>query len=217
MSKWQELAELLVEKEVAIQGIQDRNVLNAMKEIPRHVFVPQLTIEEAYKDQPFAIGENQTISQPYMVARMTELLDLKPGDKVLEIGTGSGYQAAVLHGMGMRVTTVERIEKLAIRAREVFAKLKFDICSIIGDGRYGYLPNAPYKGIIITAAASEIENSWLEQLDIGGRLVLPMNVQNGISRLEVICMKEKNKYTKKAYDFCRFVPLLQGIKEKKGK
>jgi protein-L-isoaspartate(D-aspartate) O-methyltransferase len=119
--------------------------------------------------------------------------------------------------MGMKVTTVERIEKLAIRAKKVFAVLKFDICSFIGDGHYGYPPNAPYKGIIITTATSEIENSWLGQLEIGGKLVLPMNVQQGMSRLEVICMNEKKEYTKETYDFCRFVPLLQGIKERKGK
>lgn len=215
MNNWKELAELLVENEVAPKGIQNREVLNAMKRTPRHLFVSQLSIEEAYMDQPYAIGEDQTISQPYMVAKMTELLNLQAGDKVLEIGTGSGYQAAVLCSMGMKVTTVERIENLAMKARSVFALLKMDICSIISDGRAGYLTNAPYKGILVTAAASKVENSWLEQLEVGGKIVLPMKILDGISQLKVICKNGRNKYSEETYDYCRFVPMLKGIKKKK--
>lgn len=217
MDNWQELAEFLIEKRVAPQGITDRRILEAMKAIPRHYFIPPGLQKYSYEDIPLAIGEEQTISQPFIVAKMTELLALKEGDKVLEIGTGSGYQAAILAEMGMQVTTVERIETLALRAREVLRQLSYNILSIIGDGRNGYPDNSPYQGIIVTAGAPKIEEAWLDQLADQGRLVVPLNTEIGICRLCVIQKKmagEKITYQKTWHDYCRFVPLLPGVKNK---
>lgn len=216
MDNWRELAAILVEGYVAPQGINNRRILDAMQSIPRHLFVPEQFQEYSYLDLPLSIGEDQTISQPFMVAKMTELLALEKKDKVLEIGTGSGYQAALLAEMGMQVTTLERIEELAERARKVFQNLSYDIQSIIGDGREGYLQNAPYQGIIVTAGTETIEDSWLSQLVPGGRIVVPLRAEEGLHRLLVRQkeFKPQNAYTDSWYDYCRFVPLLTGIKRR---
>lgn len=216
MDNWQELAENLVEKYVAPQGISNSQVLEAMKKVPRHLFIPEQYQEYGYIDSPLSIGEEQTISQPFIVAKMTDLLSLAKGDNVLEIGTGSGYQAAILAEMEMRVTTIERIEELAKKARAVFESLSYNIHSIIGDGREGYLPAAPYRGIIVTAGTRVIEDSWLAQLAEGGKIVVPLIIQEGIYRLLV---RQKQSNLEAGYldtwdDYCRFVPLLAGIKNK---
>ncbi|HHV65579.1 MAG TPA: protein-L-isoaspartate(D-aspartate) O-methyltransferase [Peptococcaceae bacterium] len=215
MNNWRELATKLVEEHIAPQGVRDPQILEAVKRVPRHLFVPEEMRRYSYYDSPLAIGEGQTISQPYMVARMTELLALKAGDKVLEIGTGSGYQAAVLAEMGMKVTTLERIEKLALKAKDLLQKLDYDVTCIVGDGREGYPENAPYRGVIVTAGAQEIAEAWLDQLDEGGRIVVPLIVQEGLYRLLV---RQKDSSLKKGYldtwdDYCRFVPLLPGVKK----
>ncbi len=214
MDNWQELAEVLVEEFVAPQGVDDKRILEAMKAVPRHFFVPEQYQEDSYVDTPISIGEEQTISQPFIVAKMTDLLALNEGDNVLEIGTGSGYQAALLAEMGMKVTTIERIETLAHRARMVFQQLPYDIRSIIGDGREGYPESAPYQGIIVTAGAQIIEESWLSQLAAEGRLVLPLASKEGRYCL-LVRQKTKSEnagYKDTWYDYCRFVPLLAGIK-----
>lgn len=217
MNNWQELAKVLVEKHIAPQGISDPIILEAMKRVPRHLFVPEEFQAYGYMDSPLSIGEKQTISQPFMVARMTELLTLDEGDKVLEIGTGSGYQAALLAEMKIKVTTVERIEELASRAREVFQRLSYHtIHSVIGDGREGYLPDAPYKGILVTAGTCEVRDTWLSQLVEGGKIVVPLLVQEGIYRLLVRqkVFDSELGYMDTWYDTCRFVPLLAGVKKK---
>jgi len=217
LQDWRFLAEMLVDQYVEPQGISDSSILEAMKRIPRHLFVPENYREYAYDDSPLPIGEEQTISQPFIVARMTDLLELKKGDKVLEIGTGSGYQAALLAEMGMQVTTIERIEKLARQARKIFQELSYPIRSIIGDGREGYPQDAPYKGIIVTAGAPKIEEAWAKQLEIGGKIVVPLSTQEGVYCLLVRekTGDQKTMFTDTWYDYCKFVPLLKGIKKAK--
>jgi len=214
MINWKDQARLLIETHVAGGGITNTKIMEAMKVIPRHLFIPEKNREYSYMDRPLSIGEDQTISQPYIVAKMTELLELKEGDRVLEIGTGSGYQAALLAVMGMKVTTIERIQKLADKARETFKQLSYDIHSITGDGRKGYPANAPYQGIIVTAGTGEIEDSWFSQLAEGGRIVLPLAGENGDYRLLVRKkdLSDDKGYKDFFYDNCRFVPLLSGIK-----
>ncbi len=214
LDDWRQSAELLVEEYVAPQGVNDRRIVEAMKKIPRHWFIPEIYREYAYLDEPLPIGEEQTISQPFIVAKMTELLNLDDGDHVLEIGTGSGYQAALLAAMGMKVTTIERIEELALNAREVFQKLNYNINSIIGDGREGFPSDAPYQGIIVTAGAPKIEDAWLTQLAEGGKIVVPLSVQESLYCLLVRekVGTEKDGFRDTWFDYCRFVPLLQGIK-----
>lgn len=214
MENWEVRARELVNKRVAPQGINDRRILEAMARIPRHRFLPAEFAEYAYDDIPLPIGEGQTISQPFIVARMTELLELEENSKVLEVGTGSGYQAALLAEMGMRVTTVERIERLSERAQEVFRSCSYSIRSIIGDGRNGYPPDAPYDGVIVTAGASEVEEAWFAQLTEGGRIVVPLKVQSGMECLLVRRKNNKTEYNDTWYDYCRFVPLLPGIQKK---
>ncbi|RNC28662.1 MAG: Protein-L-isoaspartate O-methyltransferase [Candidatus Dichloromethanomonas elyunquensis] len=216
MDQWEDMAQILVEKYVAPQGIHDVRVLEAMKKIPRHLFIPEAYREYSYMDSPLPVGEEQTISQPFMAAKMTELLALKEGNKVLEVGTGSGYQAALLAEMGVKVTTIERIQHLAEKARKVFRRLSYPIESIIGDGREGYVPNAPYDRIIVTAGAPRMEDSWLIQLAEGGRIVVPLSTQEGVYCLLV---RKKTRETVPVfedtwYDYCRFVPLLSGVKKK---
>lgn len=210
LKKWKSLAKELVEKAVAPQGIKDKRILEAIARIPRHLFVPQELEGYAYNDAPLPIGGGQTISQPFIVARMTELLDLKNGDKVLEIGTGSGYQAAVLYEMGMKVTTIERIEELTVRARKVFETLSYDINSVVSDGREGYPPDAPYNAVIVTAGAPEVEEGWLFQLVEGGKLVVPLYIKEGVECL-LVRQKRDHTYEDTWYEYCRFVPLLSGV------
>lgn len=216
LNNWRDMAEIMVEEYIAPQGVGDRRILEAMKRIPRHLFIPEYYQIYGYVDTPLAIGEEQTISQPFMVAKMTDLLSLDEGDKVLEIGTGSGYQAAVLAEMGMRVTTIERIEDLAYKAREVFQSQNYKIKSVTGDGKEGYPGNAPYRGVIVTAGSKEVEEAWLNQLEEGGKVVVPIIAQEGIYRLLVRQKLSdlKDGYLDNWHDYCRFVPLLSGIKKK---
>ncbi|WP_368293518.1 protein-L-isoaspartate(D-aspartate) O-methyltransferase [Dehalobacter sp. TBBPA1] len=214
MQNWQEKAAILVDEYVAPQGVHGKRILDAIKKIPRHLFIPEDLWSYSYDDEPLPIGEKQTISQPFIVAKMTELLALEPGDKVLEIGTGSGYQSALLAEMGMSVTTIERIEALALKVRILFEQLNYPICSIIADGRNGYEPNAPYRGIIVTAAAPVIEPCWLEQLDVGGRIVVPLEAGEGLA-CQRLLVRQKTSTNLEGYidswdDYCRFVPLLSG-------
>ncbi len=211
--KWEEEAKTMVENQIKRRNIENTALLEAMSKLPRHLFVPENLRNLAYADCALPIGEGQTISQPYIVAKMTELLDPRPGDKVLEIGTGSGYQAALLATMGCIVFTIERIAALAASAKKIFEELGLlnKIKINIGDGRLGWPEEAPFDCIIVTAAAPEIEKAWVDQLAEGGKLVLPLVVSFNVEQLVKIT-KTKGKLEQKHYDYCSFVPLLPGVK-----
>ena len=166
---------LMVERHVAARGIQDERVLDAMREVPRHRFVPQVVASKAYGPGALPIGAKQTISQPYIVARMIELLELGGKEKVLEIGTGTGYQAAVLSKLCARVFTIERINELALRAAETFRALKIHNVSVkVFDGTYGWSDQAPFDRIVIAAAGPEVPEPLVQQLARTGKLVMPI-------------------------------------------
>jgi protein-L-isoaspartate(D-aspartate) O-methyltransferase len=212
MREWDLQASDMVEEQIVGRDVKDARVLKAMTSVPRHLFVPEEYAESAYIDRPLPIGERQTISQPYMVAKMTELLFAEQGMRVLEIGTGSGYQAAVLAWMGLRVWSVERIEPLAEQARLRLGNLNLDVTVIHADGRDGYPSEAPYDRVIVTAAASRVEPAWDSQLISNGRLVAPLNVMTGGQRLLVRDNLERG-FRNTWYDYCRFVPLLTGLEK----
>jgi protein-L-isoaspartate(D-aspartate) O-methyltransferase len=202
-SKRQQMVETLVER-----GIRDQRVLNAFRKIPRHLFLDEALWPQAYEDHPTPIGEKQTISQPYIVAVMTEALHLTGAERVLEIGTGSGYQAAILAEVADRVYSIERIPTLAKRARKVLDELKYNNIVIrIGDGTYGWKDEAPFAGIIVTAAAPDAPNPLLQQLEVGGRLVIPIGDEN-FQDLMVYTKEGEDRYREENYGGCRFVKLI---------
>ena len=167
--------ERMVEEQLIRRGIVDERVLEAMRRVPRHLFVPEHLRHLAYRDSPLPIGEGQTISQPYIVALMTQALELKGSEKVLEIGTGSGYQAAILSLLAREVYTVERILSLARRAERILARLGYTNVRVkVGDGSLGWPEHAPYEAIIVTAATEQVPPPLREQLADGGRLVAPV-------------------------------------------
>ena len=174
---------LMVERHVAARGIKDPRVLAAMREVPRHLFVPQLVTSKAYGPGALPIGGKQTISQPYIVARMLELLELRGGEKVLEIGTGTGYQAVVLSKLCARVFSIERLNELALRAAELIRELKIYNASVkVFDGTYGWSDQAPFDRIIVAAAGPEVPEPLLQQLRRTGKLVIPIGPE-GSQRL----------------------------------
>lgn len=165
----------MVERHVAARGVTDPRVLQAMRDVPRHLFVPPAVAAKAYGPSALPIGQKQTISQPYIVGRMIELLELSGGEKVLEIGTGTGYQAAVLSRVAGRVFSIERISELALRAVETIRQLRYQNVSVkVFDGTYGWSDQAPFDRIIVAAAAPEVPEPLVQQLARGGRLVLPI-------------------------------------------
>ncbi|MFH1368880.1 MAG: protein-L-isoaspartate(D-aspartate) O-methyltransferase [Elusimicrobiota bacterium] len=197
----------MVRTQLLPRGISDNTVLDAFLKVPRSLFVPERFSREAYDDHPLPIGEGQTISQPFMAAIMTELLKIKKGDKILEIGTGSGYQTAILAELGGEVNTVEKIEPLSQKARNTLDGIGYkNINYRIGDGTAGWAEKAPFDKIIVTAAAREIPPLFIEQLAEGGRLVIP--VGETFSQELTIVEKEKGKIIKKFYGGCVFVPLV---------
>ncbi|WP_310994360.1 protein-L-isoaspartate(D-aspartate) O-methyltransferase [Aequorivita marina] len=197
------LVEILKKK-----GIEDKNVLMAIGKIPRHRFMDSGFIDHAYADKAFPIEADQTISQPYTVARQTELLDVKKDDKILEIGTGSGYQAAVLLEMGARLYTIERQNKLFKKTQSFLPKLGYKPKRMVfGDGYIGLENDAPFDGIIVTAGAPYVPKNLLAQLKVGGKLVIP--VGENVQIMTVFLRKSETEFEKETYGEFRFVPLLE--------
>ncbi|MCB1122247.1 MAG: protein-L-isoaspartate(D-aspartate) O-methyltransferase [Verrucomicrobiae bacterium] len=196
----------MVETQIKGRGVKDPAVLKAMQAVQRHELVPAPYRKLAYEDHPLPIGEDQTISQPYIVGLMSELLEANPGDKILEIGTGSGYQAAVLAEMGLEVYTIEIIESLATRAAADLKRLGyFEVQVKHGDGYQGWPENAPFDGIIITAAPPELPQPLVDQLKPGGRIVVP--VGRGVQDLVVYTKKDDGNVSRKKIIPVRFVPM----------
>jgi len=199
----QQMVETLVDR-----GIRDSKVLAAFRKVPRHLFLDEALWPQAYSDYPLPIGEKQTISQPYMVALMTEALGLTGTEKVLEIGTGSGYQTAILAEIADSVYTIERLPDLAKRARKTLDQLKYtNVIIRIGDGTGGWRDESPFGGIIVTAAAPEAPDPLLQQLEIGGRLVIPIGNEQ-FQDLLVYFKEGEDRYREENLGGCRFVKLI---------
>ena len=197
----------MVEEQIRDRGVHSPRLLEAMLGVPRHLFVPEDSLAGAYSDQPLPIGEGQTISQPYMVAVMTEALELKGDERVLEVGTGSGYQAAVLSLLAAEVYTVESHASLALEAQRRLAQLGYTNVHVhAGDGTLGFPGAAPYGGILVTAAAPRIPPPLVEQLAEGGRLVIPVGQADQQELLQV--RKTGCKTTSSLLHYCSFVPLV---------
>ena len=205
---WEEQRDQMVRSQLVSRGIKDERVLEAMRKVPRHLFVPKKLRESAYQDGPLSIGEGQTISQPYMVALMTECLDLKGCEKVLEIGTGSGYQTAILAELAEHLYTIERVPILLEKAQHLLTNLGYTTIKFKGgDGTYGWLEESPFDGIIVTAAAPDISRVLLEQLkDKGGILVIPVGSRYSQSLYKIT--KKGDKIEKEERTLCVFVPLI---------
>jgi protein-L-isoaspartate(D-aspartate) O-methyltransferase len=188
------------------RGITDALLLRSMMHVKRHTFVPEPFTNRAYEDSALPIGKMQTISQPYTVAFMTQVLGVKPGDKILEIGTGSGYQAAILAEMGARVFTIERHVELLSDARRVLDKLGYRVASKAGDGTVGWSEFAPFDGIIVTAGAPDVPQPLLNQLRDGGKLVIP------VGDLEIqdllVVTRNGDRYNRREIQGFKFVPLI---------
>jgi protein-L-isoaspartate(D-aspartate) O-methyltransferase len=189
------------------KGIKDEAVLDAINKLPRHFFFDSALDSHAYEDKAFPIGEGQTISQPYTVAFQTELLNIKPGDKVLEIGTGSGYQGAILHLLGAEVHTIEYQKKLFDRTKKFMGKLGINLHFYFGDGSKGIPEQAPFDKILVTAGAPVVPNSLLKQLKVGGILVIPVGDRKTQKMMKLTKITE-TKIEQEEFDNFAFVPLL---------
>lgn len=201
-----ELRKEMVERQIRDRGISHQGTLKAMMKVPRHEFVPEYQKPYAYEDRPLSIGSNQTISQPYIVAYMTEAIDPQKSDKVLEIGTGSGYQAAVLAEIVDQVYTIEIIPELAARAEETFKKLGYEnIYARTGDGYAGWPGEAPFDAIIVTAAPEEVPPPLIEQLKENGRMIIPVGPVHRVQYLQLLT-KKNGKLKIKNLLPVRFVP-----------
>jgi len=204
---FKELREFMVRTQLVPRGIKDERVLDGMRKVPRHLFVGETRYNQAYDDSALSIGEGQTISQPYMVAVMTELLELKGDEKVLEIGTGSGYKAAVLSELAKEVYTIERVAELARRAEETFHSLGYANIHIkVGDGTLGWPEESPFDGIIITAGTPKVPEPLIEQLSDDGVIVAP--VGDRFSQQLIRIRKSKGKLLEEYHTPCVFVPLI---------
>lgn len=180
MVNFKKARERMVETQIAARGVHDEGVLEAMRKVPRHLFVDEALRDQAYSDHPLPIAENQTISQPYIVALMTESLELNGAEKVLELGTGSGYQTAILAELADRVFSIERYPELAHRANAILKKLGYqNIIVRVGDGSLGWPDDAPFDGIIVTAGTPKIPQPLIDQVKMGGRLVVPVGDRLG--------------------------------------
>ncbi len=192
--------------EIKAQGIQSKKVLRALEKVPRHFFFPSDFLDKAYENIAFPIEGGQTISQPFTVAKQTELLDVVKGDKVLEIGTGSGYQSAVLKVLGAEVITIETVAELYKQTDVVFKKLGLKIVNLYGDGSAGVPEHGPYDKIILTAAAPKLVNELTNQLKIGGKLVAPVGNQ-AVQKMILITRNGDKAYTTTEHGTFNFVPL----------
>ena len=205
----------MVKQQLAARDIDDPRVLDAMGRVPRHQFVPPRWAEAAYEDRPLPIGHGQTISQPYIVALMTQLAQVKSGDRVLDIGTGSGYQAAVLAAMGAKVFSIEIVEPLAREAAGRLGRLRYkDVEVRAGDGYGGWEEHAPFAAIILAAAAPEVPQPLLDQLAEGGRLVLPVGEEGGAQDLLVITRKADGTFDRRTIAPVAFVPMTGQVRDK---
>ena len=203
------LREKMVTTQIIARGVKDSRVIEAMRKVPRHLFVPENMRESAYDDRPLPIGEGQTISQPYIVAFMTEVLHLSPGDKVLEIGTGSGYQAAILAEIVSEVYTIEIRPRLGETARERLKEMGYsNIFVKIGDGYKGIPEKAPFNAVIVTCAPEKIPRPLIDQLTEGGRMIIPVGERRGIQKL-VLLKKVEGKIMTKAVMNVLFVPMIR--------
>jgi len=205
--KYERKREEMVRSQIEARGIRDPRVLSAFRVVPRHLFVSEALRDQAYGDYPLPIGEQQTISQPYIVAEMTQALELKKDDRVLEIGTGSGYQAAILAQIVYRVYTIERKRSLYMQTRNLFDKLNYhNIVTKYADGTKGWQEESPFDAIVVTAGAPEIPEVLINQLTKGGRLVVPVGNQHTQELIKIYRNKEKFEQTN--LGGCRFVKLV---------
>ena len=213
VDEYAEARRVMVERDLRGRGIRDPRVLAAIESVPRHRFVPDHLRSSAYDDRPLPIGENQTISQPYIVAFMTELLDLKPTDRILELGTGSGYQTAVLARLAEQVSSIEIIASLGERAQKTLAALEIRNVELkIGDGFYGWEERAPFDAILITAAAARIPEPLVRQLREGGRLVMPLGEPGNPQRL-IRARKTADRLKIEDFSEVLFVPLRGAVQK----
>ena len=197
----------MIDWQLRRRGIRDEQVLEAMFHVPRHEFVPEVSVYAAYEDRPLPIGDSETISQPYIVAAMTQALSVQPGEKVLEVGTGSGYQGAILAYLGGKVYSVERNPRLADEALRRLVRLGFTGVEVIcGDGSEGYAEAAPYQAIIVTAAAPRVPEALFGQLAEEGRIIIPVG---GLGHQDLLLLtKHGDQVATRALDPCQFVPLI---------
>jgi protein-L-isoaspartate(D-aspartate) O-methyltransferase len=212
--EWRMQSDRMVREQIEARGVKDPRVLEAMRSVPRHEFVPAASRSDAYSDTPLPIGDSQTISQPYIVALMTELLEVGPGSKVLEIGTGSGYQAAVLAAMGVEVFSIEILPRLCERARETLQDLEIPSVTVrCGDGYGGWPEEAPFDGIIVTAAPATLPDPLLEQLADGANMVIP--VGDFYQELKVVT-RVGDVFEERSVIPVRFVPMTGEIERHRG-
>ncbi len=200
----------MVDQQLSARDISDQRVLAAMGQVPRQEFVPESLRGQAYNDHPLPIGQGQTISQPYIVAFMSQAAQVKPGDKVLEIGTGSGYQAAVLAAMGAKVYTVEILPALAAKAQARLGRLGYAVQTLVGDGNLGWPQAAPFDAILVTAAARRIPPKLVEQLKPGGRMIIPLGPDSWAEELTLVRKGPQGQVSTHALMPVRFVPLVDG-------
>ena len=210
MDRYAKQRKKMVDSQIRSRGVRDERVLRAMEKIPRHLFIDEGLIDQAYNDNPLPIGEKQTISQPYIVALMTEALELKGRDKVLELGTGSGYEAAILAELADRVFTIERIASLAQKARKLLESLNYyNVVIRVGDGTYGWREESPFDAIAVSAGSPSIPRMLVEQLAIGGRLVIPVGGRYSQSLIKLTRLSENPDDVKREdLGGCRFVNLI---------
>ena len=205
--KFERQREEMVDTQIESRGITDINVLAALRKVPRHLFVSEALRDQAYGDFPLPIGEQQTISQPFIVAEMTQALQLQEKDRVLEIGTGSGYQAAVIAQIASRVYTIERIHSLLVQARNLFDRLQYyNIVTRYSDGTTGWAEESPFDAIIVTAGAPEVPGPLVNQLADGGRMVVPVGDQHSQDLVKLY--KDQNGIHRTNLGGCRFVKLV---------